>query len=72
MPIFGVTVNIPWKTASTVDYKIANKELGSNEDSEVLEHRFFSKDEIPKDELFAPDARPILDWAKGGNHSLLQ
>ena len=35
MPIFGVTVNIPWKTASTVDYKIANKELGSNEDSEV-------------------------------------
>lgn len=44
----------------------------SNEDSEVLEHRFFSKDEIPKDELFAPDARPILDWASGGNHSLLQ
>ena len=36
----------------------------SNEDSEVLEHRFFAKEDIPKD-LFAPDARPILDWAKG-------
>ena len=33
-------------------------------DSEVLEHRFFDKDSIPK-ELFYPDARPILDWAKG-------
>ena len=36
----------------------------SDSDSEVLEHRFFDKDRIPK-ELFYPDARPILDWAKG-------
>ena len=36
----------------------------SDSDSEVLEHRFFDKDSIPK-ELFFPDARPILDWAKG-------
>ncbi|MCR5402733.1 MAG: hypothetical protein K6E91_02820 [Butyrivibrio sp.] len=36
----------------------------SNSDYEVLEHRFFGRDEIPK-ELFLPDARPILDWAKG-------
>ena len=36
----------------------------SDSDSEVLEHRFFDKDSIPK-ELFYPDARPILDWAKG-------
>ena len=36
----------------------------SASDSEVLEHRFFDKDSIPK-ELFYPDARPILDWAKG-------
>lgn len=34
----------------------------SDEDSEVLEHRFFDKNSIPK-ELFYPDARPILDWA---------
>ncbi len=36
----------------------------SDSDSEVLEHRFFDKNSIPKD-LFSPDARPILDWAKG-------
>lgn len=36
----------------------------SDSDSEVLEHRFFDKNSIPK-ELFSPDARPILDWAKG-------
>lgn len=36
----------------------------SDSDSEVLEHRFFSREDIPK-ELFAPDARPILDWAAG-------
>ena len=36
----------------------------SDEDSEVLEHRFFSRDEIPEN-LFAPDARPIRDWANG-------
>ena len=36
----------------------------SDEDSEVLEHRFFGRDEIPAD-LFAPDARPIRDWAAG-------
>ena len=36
----------------------------SDSDSEVLEHRFFDKDSIPK-EIFFPDARPILDWAKG-------
>ena len=36
----------------------------SDSDSEVLEHRFFDKNNIPKD-LFIPDARPILDWAKG-------
>ena len=36
----------------------------SDSDSEVLEHRFFDKNSIPND-LFTPDARPILDWAKG-------
>ena len=36
----------------------------SDTDAEVLEHRFFDKDNIPKD-LFYPDARPILDWAAG-------
>ena len=36
----------------------------SDSDSEVLEHRFFGRGDIPK-ELFLPDARPILDWAKG-------
>jgi 8-oxo-dGTP pyrophosphatase MutT (NUDIX family) len=36
----------------------------SDEDSEVLEHRFFKKEDVPAD-LFGPDARPILDWAKG-------
>ena len=43
-----------------------NKYTGtiSDEDSEVLEHRFFNPQDIPKD-LFAPDARPITDWAKG-------
>ena len=43
-----------------------NKYTGtiSDEDAEVLEHRFFNSQDIPKD-LFAPDARPITDWAKG-------
>ncbi|HAG69255.1 MAG TPA: NUDIX hydrolase [Lachnospiraceae bacterium] len=36
----------------------------SDTDSEVLEHRFFDRESIPK-ELFRPDARPILDWAEG-------
>ena len=36
----------------------------SDSDSEVLEHRFFSREEIP-DDLVIPDARPILDWKKG-------
>ncbi len=36
----------------------------SDTDSEVVEHRFFDRKEIPKD-LFEPDARPILDWACG-------
>ena len=36
----------------------------SDEDSEVLEHRFFNREDIPED-LFAPDARPILDWKAG-------
>ena len=36
----------------------------SDSDSEVLEHRFFDKNSIPNG-LFTPDARPILDWAKG-------
>ena len=36
----------------------------SDSDAEVIEHRFFDRDNIPK-ELFAPDARPILDWARG-------
>ena len=35
----------------------------SDSDSEVLGHKFFDKNSIPK-ELFYPDARPILDWAK--------
>lgn len=37
----------------------------SDEDSEVLEHRFFDREDIPVDELFPPDARPILDWKNG-------
>ena len=43
-----------------------NKYTGiiSDEDSEVLEHRFFDPQDIPTD-LFVPDARPITDWAKG-------
>ena len=36
----------------------------SDPDGEALEHRFFDRENIPKD-LFVPDARPILDWAKG-------
>ncbi|QFJ55378.1 NUDIX hydrolase [Pseudobutyrivibrio xylanivorans] len=44
----------------------------SDEDCEVLEHRFFAKDEIPRDMLFIPDARPILDWADGGNTCLVK
>ncbi|SFB70613.1 NUDIX hydrolase [Butyrivibrio sp. YAB3001] len=33
----------------------------SDEDSEVLEHKFFARKDIP-DDLFIPDARPIIDW----------
>ena len=36
----------------------------SDKDSEVIEHRFFGREEIPKD-LFEPDARPILEWVSG-------
>ena len=36
----------------------------SDTDSEVMEHKFFSRENIP-DNLFIPDARPILDWAAG-------
>ena len=36
----------------------------SDEDSEVLEHKFFRKDEVPL-YLFPCDSRAILDWAKG-------
>ena len=36
----------------------------SDEDSEVLEHRFFDPEDIP-DNLFYPDERPIRDWAAG-------
>ena len=36
----------------------------SNDDSEVLEHRFFDREDIPSD-LFKPDARPIIDWVNG-------
>lgn len=32
--------------------------------SEVLEHRFFGRDEIPE-ELFPADSRAIRDWKKG-------
>ncbi len=38
--------------------------LISDDDEEVLEHRFFNREDIP-DELFGPDARPILDWKNG-------
>lgn len=44
----------------------------SDEDSEVLEHRYFSPEEIPVDNLFAPDARAILDWKNGGNTKLVK
>ena len=43
----------------------------SDEDSEVLEHRFFGRNEIPE-ELFYPDARPIRDWAAGGNDCIVK
>ena len=36
----------------------------SDMDSEVLEHKFFSREDIP-DNLFIPDARPIFDWVSG-------
>ena len=36
----------------------------SDQDSEVLEHRFFGRDEIPE-ELFPADSRAILDWTNG-------
>lgn len=38
----------------------------SDQDSEVLEHRFFGRDEIPE-ELFPADSRAILDWKRGIN-----
>lgn len=37
----------------------------SDEDSEVLEHRYFNREDVPVDNLFAPDARPIIDWKNG-------
>ncbi|MBO4846296.1 MAG: NUDIX hydrolase [Lachnospiraceae bacterium] len=45
---------------------ITNKYTGEISDTsdEVLEHRFFDKDSIPK-ELFYCDARVILDWKEG-------
>ena len=36
----------------------------SDEDSEVLEHRYFSRDEVPEN-LFPPDKDPIIDWVNG-------
>ena len=36
----------------------------SDQDSEVLEHRFFGRAEIPE-ELFPADSRAIRDWKKG-------
>ena len=36
----------------------------SDSDSEVLEHRFFDRENIP-DNLFIPDKRPIMDWMRG-------
>ena len=36
----------------------------SDEDSEVLEHKLFRKDEVPS-YLFPCDSRAILDWANG-------
>jgi 8-oxo-dGTP pyrophosphatase MutT (NUDIX family) len=36
----------------------------SDDDSEVLEHRFFRKDEVPVN-LFPCDSRAILDWVEG-------
>ncbi|MCR4748965.1 MAG: NUDIX domain-containing protein [Lachnospiraceae bacterium] len=45
---------------------ITNKYKGEISDTsdEVLEHRFFDRDSIPK-ELFYCDARAILDWKEG-------
>lgn len=42
----------------------------SDQDSEVLEHRFFGRDEIP-DNLFPADSRAILDWKKGVNEIII-
>ena len=42
----------------------------SDRDSEVLEHRFFGRDEIPK-ELFPADSRTILDWKKGSREVII-
>lgn len=36
----------------------------SDDDSEVLEHRFFRNDEVPVN-LFPCDSRAILDWVEG-------
>ncbi len=51
----------------------ANKYEGtiSDDDSEVLEHRFFSRDEIPE-QLFIPDARPIRDWVAGATKGMVK
>ena len=43
----------------------------SDTDSEVLEHKFFSRENIP-DNLFIPDARPIFDWASGHERVLVK
>ena len=42
----------------------------SDDDWEVLEHRFFGRDEIPK-ELFPADSRTILDWKKGSREVII-
>ncbi len=36
----------------------------SDTDGEVMEHRFFSRDDIP-DNIFLPDKKAILDWRNG-------
>ena len=36
----------------------------SDHDTEVLEHRFFGRNEVPEG-LFPADSRAILDWKKG-------
>ncbi len=43
----------------------------SDDDSEVLEHRFFRKDEVPTD-LFPCDSRAILDWVEGAESVIVK